>query len=116
MEKHSISSLSRMQEVRTADAERVKNFRRAVTTSVQEAKPPRYTITEEQWGTLKNLKRDKSMVGRMADSCIVYKGLAKKYHKLSSTTCACVKSHEVVKCCCWPDCNLHTINAVDAYV
>jgi len=38
--------------VRTADAERVKNFRRAVTTSVQEAQPPRYTITEEQRGTL----------------------------------------------------------------
>ena len=35
-------------EVRTADAERLKNFRRAVTTSVQEAKPPRNYITEEQ--------------------------------------------------------------------
>ena len=46
------------------------DFRRAVTTSVQEAKPPRYTITEEQWGTLKNLKQDKSMVVHMADSGI----------------------------------------------
>ena len=35
-------------EVRTADAERVKNFRRAVTSSVQEAKPLRDDITEEQ--------------------------------------------------------------------
>ena len=35
-------------EVRTADAERAKNFRRAVTTSVQEAKPPRNDIAEEQ--------------------------------------------------------------------
>ena len=29
-----------------------------------------YTITEEQWGTLKNLKQDKSMVVHMADSGI----------------------------------------------
>lgn len=34
---------------------------------VQEAKPPRNNITEEQWGTLKNLKQDKSMVVHMAD-------------------------------------------------
>ena len=45
-------------EVRTAGAERVKNFRRAVTTSVQEAKPLGDDITEEQWGTLKNPKQD----------------------------------------------------------
>jgi len=45
-------------EVRTADAERVKNFRRAVTTSVQEAKPLGDDITKEQWGTLKNPKQD----------------------------------------------------------
>ena len=56
-----------LSEVRTADAERVKNFRRAVTTSVQEAKPPRNDITEEQWGILKNPKQDKSMVIHMAD-------------------------------------------------
>ena len=30
----------------------------------------RYNITEEQWGTLKNLKQDKSMVVHMADSGI----------------------------------------------
>ena len=57
-------------DVRTADAERVKNFRRAVTTSVQEAKPLRYDITEEQWGTLKNLKQDEAMVVHVADSGI----------------------------------------------
>ena len=57
-------------EVRTADAERLKNFRRAVTTSVQEAKPPRNDITEEQWSTLKNPNQDKSMVVHMADSSI----------------------------------------------
>ena len=57
-------------EVRTADAERVKNFRRAVTTSVQEAKPPRNDITEEQWGILKNPKQDKSTVVHMADSSV----------------------------------------------
>ncbi|KAK2557341.1 hypothetical protein P5673_020446, partial [Acropora cervicornis] len=57
-------------EVRTADADRVKNFRRVATASVQEAKPPRYNITEEQRGTLKNLKQDKSMVVDMADSGI----------------------------------------------
>ena len=57
-------------EVRTADTERVKNFRRAVATSVQEAKPPRNDITEEQRGTLKNPKQDKSMVVHMADSSI----------------------------------------------
>ena len=45
-------------EVRIADIERVKNFRRAVTTSVQEAKPLGDDITEEQWGTLKNPKQD----------------------------------------------------------
>ena len=45
-------------EVRIADAERVKNFRRAVTTSVQEAKPLGDDITKEQWGTLKNPKQD----------------------------------------------------------
>ena len=45
-------------EVRTADAERVKNFRRAVTTSVQEAKRLGDDITEEEWGTLKNPKLD----------------------------------------------------------
>ena len=44
-------------EVRTADAERVKNFGRSVTTSVQVAKPLRGDITEEQWGTLKNPKQ-----------------------------------------------------------
>ena len=57
-------------EVRTADAERVKNFKRAVTTSVQEAKPPRNDITEEQWGILKNPKQDKSTVVHMADSSV----------------------------------------------
>ena len=36
-------------EVRIADAERVKNFRRAVTISVQEAKPLGDDITKEQW-------------------------------------------------------------------
>ena len=55
-------------EVRTADAERVKNFRRAVTTSVKEAKPLGDDIAEEQWGTLKNPKQDSSMVIHMADS------------------------------------------------
>ena len=45
-------------EVRTADAARVKNFRRAVTTSVQEAKLLSDDITEEQWGTLRNPKQD----------------------------------------------------------
>ena len=55
-------------DIRTADAERVKNFRRAVTTSVQEAKPLGFNITEEHWGPLKNLKRDKSMVVHIADS------------------------------------------------
>ena len=45
-------------EVRTADAERVKNFRRAVTTSVQEAKLLGDDITEEQWGTFKKPKQD----------------------------------------------------------
>ena len=45
-------------EVRIAVAERVKNFRRAVTTSVQEAKPLGDDITKEQWGTLKNPKQD----------------------------------------------------------
>ena len=44
-------------EVRTTDAERVRNFRRAVTTSVQEAKALRDDITEEQWGTFKNPKQ-----------------------------------------------------------
>ena len=34
-----------LSEVRTADAERVKNFRRAVTTCAREAKPLRYDIT-----------------------------------------------------------------------
>ena len=57
-------------EVWIADVERVNNFRRAVTTSVQEAKPPRNDITEEQWGTLKNPKQDKSTVVHMADSSI----------------------------------------------
>ena len=33
---------------KTADAERLKNFRRAVTTSVQGAKPPRNYITDEK--------------------------------------------------------------------
>ena len=47
-----------LSEVRTADAERVKNFRRAVTTSVQEARPVGDDITEEQWSTLKNPKQD----------------------------------------------------------
>ena len=37
-----------LSEVRTADTERLKNFRRAVSTSVQEAKRPRNDITEEQ--------------------------------------------------------------------
>ena len=55
-------------EVRTADAERVKNFRRAVTTSVQEAKPLGDDITEEQRGTLKDPKQDQSMVVHVADS------------------------------------------------
>ena len=55
-------------EVRIADAERVKNFRRAVTTSVQEAKPLGDDITKEQWGTLKNLRQDYSRVVHMADS------------------------------------------------
>ena len=55
-------------EVKIADAERVKNFRRAVTTSVQEAKPLGDDITKEQWGTLKNPKQDYSMVVHMADS------------------------------------------------
>ena len=45
-------------EVRIADTERVKNFRRAVTISVQEAKPLGDDITKEQWGTLKNPKQD----------------------------------------------------------
>ena len=45
-------------EVRIADKEKVKNFRRAVTTSVQEAKPLGDDITKEQWGTLKNRKQD----------------------------------------------------------
>ena len=45
-------------EVRTADAERVKNFRRAVTTSVQEAKPLGDDITEEKRGTLRDPKQD----------------------------------------------------------
>ena len=57
-------------EVRTADAERVKNFRRTVTTSVQEAKLLRNDITEEQWGILKNPKQDKSTVVHMADSSV----------------------------------------------
>ena len=57
-------------EVRTADAERVKNFRRTVTTSVQEGKPLRNDITEEQWGILKNPKQDKSTVVHMADSSV----------------------------------------------
>ena len=47
-----------LSEVRTADAERVKNFRRAVTTSVHEARPVGDDITEEQWSTLKNPKHD----------------------------------------------------------
>ena len=54
-------------EVRTADAERLKNFRRAVTTSVQGAKPPRNYITEEQWGKLKNPNQGKSVLVHMAD-------------------------------------------------
>ena len=45
-------------EVRIAVAERLKNIRRAVTTSVQEAKPQGDDITKEQWGTLKNPKQD----------------------------------------------------------
>ena len=57
-------------EVRAADAERVKNFTRAVTTRVQEAKPPRNDITEEQRGILKNPKQDKSTVVHMADSSV----------------------------------------------
>ena len=57
-------------EVRTADAERVKNFRRAVTTSVQEAQPLRDDITKEQWGTLKNPNQGKSVVVHMADISI----------------------------------------------
>ena len=57
-------------EVRTADAERLKNFRRAVTTSVQEAKPPRNYITEKQRGTLKNPNQGKSVVFQMADISI----------------------------------------------
>ena len=55
-------------EVRIADAERVKNFRRAVTTSVQEAKPLGHDTTKEEWGTLKNPKKDYSRVVHMADS------------------------------------------------
>ena len=55
-------------EVTIAGAERVKNFRRAVTTSVQEAKPLGDDITKEQWGTLKNPKQDESMVVYMAES------------------------------------------------
>ena len=71
-------------EVRTADTERVKNFRRAVTTSVQEAKPPRY-ITEEQWGTLKNLKQGKSSVVHMADSGIAIELLdTDPYHAMKT--------------------------------
>ena len=57
-------------EVRTADAERLKNFRRAVTTSVQEAKPLGDDITKEQWGTLKNPNQGKSVVVHMADISI----------------------------------------------
>ena len=57
-------------EVRTADAERLKNFRRAVTASVQGAKPPRNYITEEQWGPLKNPNQAKSVVVHMADISI----------------------------------------------
>ena len=57
-------------EVRTADAERLKNFRRAVTTSVQEAKPPRNYITEEQRDILKNPNHRKSVMARMADISI----------------------------------------------
>ena len=56
--------------VRTADADRLKNFRRAVTTSVKEAKPPRNYSTEEQYGTLKNPNQGKSVVVHMADSSI----------------------------------------------
>ena len=50
--------------------QRLKNFRRAVTTSVQGAKPPRNYITEEQWGTLKNPNQGKSVVVHMADISI----------------------------------------------
>ena len=57
-------------EVRTADAERLKNFRRAVTTSVQGPKPPRNYTTEEQLGTLKDPNHGKSMVVHMADISI----------------------------------------------
>ena len=57
-------------EVRTADAERVKNFRRAVTISVKEAKPLGDDITKEQWGTLKNPNQGKSVVVYMADISI----------------------------------------------
>ena len=57
-------------EVRTADAERLKNFRRAVTTSVQGAKPPRNYITEEQRGTLRNPNQGKCVVVHMAEITI----------------------------------------------
>ena len=57
-------------EVRTADAERLKNFRRAVTTSVQGAKPPRNYITDEKLGTLKNPNQGKCVVVHMADISI----------------------------------------------
>ena len=57
-------------EVRTAGAERGKNFRRVVTTSDQEAKPLGDDITEEQQDTLKNPKQDKSMGIHMGDSSV----------------------------------------------
>ena len=57
-------------EVRSADAERLKNFRRAVTISVQEAQPLRDDITKEQWSTLKNPNQGKSVVVHMADISI----------------------------------------------
>ena len=41
-----------------------------MTTSVQEAKPQRNDITEEQWGTPKNPNQGKSVVVHMADSSI----------------------------------------------
>ena len=74
-------------EVRIADAERVKNFRRAVTTSVQEAKPLGDDITNEQWGTLKNPKQDLSRVVHMADSSTVVVLLdTDPYHAMKTLT------------------------------
>ena len=74
-------------EVRTADAERVKNFRRAVTTSVQEAKPLRDDTTGEQWGTLKNPKQDYSMMVHMANSSIAVVLLdTDPYHAMKTLT------------------------------